>query len=233
MFLNKKDVLEIVDSAEDRLAEKIDRESEIIYDYIRGMLAQLGDLLETHRKSTKEEMLEYTNGLSKQIEILADQVGDAQEEIININSDMLTQSAYESSRLHESVDQDYEARLKAEIDRLKEEEIALLEQNATLEKTIEDLKAQLAKKDEYLNKLLEINKDKDNAVWEIAGSLSAVTQGLFREDCIEFAAMKTYRGGWQYIYLNGKQVKDFALAENVCVNWSEGEPVTVNLDSCK
>ena len=176
-------------------------------------------------------IIKSNNGLTeiikRDIEIrkdeLLDEIKKAESQIENLRCESYDQRSYEELKEHE-------AELQKNIDDRKHEYALLLKQYCSLQDRFCDLERQLKQKEDYLNKILEINKEKDKSIWEIAGALSAVTEGVFREDCVEFAALKTYRGGWEYIYLNGNQVENYKMAHDFWLRWIDGSPVKLEMN---
>lgn len=217
MKLFKDKFINVIEDATEEIQNDIADRAQALTDIIKSkhtiLTAQI-ERLDNHTKDYQDTQ-RITIDEIRQIQKLVEDLQDA------ISDQRLNDESFQS--------------LEKKIEILEQQRDTLLRECDSLENKIQDMQEQLDKKDAYLNKLLEINKEKDKSIWEIAGALSAVTEGVFREDCVEFACLKTYRGGWQYIYINGEQAKDFRMAQNLCLYWAEGEPVNleVNVESRK
>ena len=132
----------------------------------------------------------------------------------------------------------------SKIDGLKKQIKELEEQVAEAEKKAREAAAELATKEklyEILNKCFEAqkqqaddaiaaSKDKDKLLEELRDSFNIVCKGMYCQDNIEFAAVKTYRGGWAFICRDGTELTDLNDAECVGIYWDRGERVNVEVN---
>lgn len=79
-----------------------------------------------------------------------------------------------------------------------------------------------AKLNDENEKLSDINKS-------LEASFAMVCQGLYNQDNIEFAAVKTYREGWRYLCYNGRQLTNFDDIDNLQIQYYKGERLRVDL----
>ncbi len=90
------------------------------------------------------------------------------------------------------------------------------------------LRARLADQSREIDRLAETIKDRDELLSGLNASFAMVTQGLYDQDNIEFAAIKTYRG-WKYLIHNGMQTTNFDNVKSISIYWDKGEYVTVDM----
>ena len=129
----------------------------------------------------------------------------------------------------------------SKIDGLKKQIKELEEQVAEAEKKAREAAAELATKEklyEILNKCFEAqkkqaddaiaaSKEKDKLLEELRDSFNIVCKGMYCQDNIEFAAVKTYRGGWAFACHDGVELTDLNDASYVHIFWNRGERVSV------
>ena len=132
----------------------------------------------------------------------------------------------------------------SKIDGLKEQVKELEAKVAEAEKKAREAVAELATKEklyEILNKCflaqkeqaddaIAASKDKDKLLEELRDSFNIVCRGMYCQDNIEFAAVKTYRGGWAFICHDGTELTDLNDAECVRIYWDRGERVNVEVN---
>ena len=115
----------------------------------------------------------------------------------------------------------------------------LKSQNAELTENLNQKQQDhVAKFDAYKNLLeIEINTnrsvvDTNKALTSIIvtqqSSISALAEGIYNQEHIEFFALKTYRG-WKYICCDGEKFTDFIDVGEVNINWKLGERVHLNI----
>ena len=85
------------------------------------------------------------------------------------------------------------------------------------------LERQLQNKQKEIDALREENILLRQSIESLDASFSAVCQGVFNHDNIEFAGVKTYRDGWKYLYHNGTQLTDFSNIKRIYFDWYAGE----------
>lgn len=76
------------------------------------------------------------------------------------------------------------------------------------------------------SKIVECNKRNDeleNTIRSLSDSFAMVTQGIYNQDSIEFAAVKTYREGWRYLCHNGRQITDFDGIDEIDLSWDKSD----------
>ena len=138
---------------------------------------------------------------------------------------------------------DYD-RLQLSYDDLEEELEELREEKASAEKQAEEAKAKLTTKEklyDILSKCLEAQKKltddataalkvREKSLEELRDSFNIVCRGMYCQDNIEFAAVKTYRGGWEFICHDGTELTDLNNAGCVRIYWDRGERVNVEVN---
>ena len=77
--------------------------------------------------------------------------------------------------------------------------------------------------------LVETNKVLTSIIVTQQSSISALAEGIYNQEHIEFFALKTYRG-WKYICCDGVKYTDFTNAKNVSINWNQGGRVELNIN---
>ena len=105
----------------------------------------------------------------------------------------------------------------------------ILAKNQVYKDAYIDTKEQMRTETGLANKLTESNLEKDKTIASLKAVLDAVVRQNFDKEHIEFAAIKTYRGGWQYLYHNGK-IYNVIDAEHVSIDSYAGENVKVSVD---
>ena len=87
----------------------------------------------------------------------------------------------------------------------------------------------LSRECKMVNTLAEQNVEKDHMIQDLSGSFEAVTEGIFKQDNIECALLKTYQG-WKYLWHDGHLVTALDNAECVNINWDRGERIRVDIN---
>lgn len=78
-------------------------------------------------------------------------------------------------------------------------------------------------------RLKEQNQSLIEAIESLESSFALVTQGVYNQDNIEFAAVKTYREGWRYLCYNGRQITNFDGISQISLNWDSSDKF-INMD---
>ena len=132
----------------------------------------------------------------------------------------------------------------SKIDGLKEQVKELEAKVAEAEKKAREAAAKLATKEmryDILSKCFEAQKKltddataalkvSEKSLEELRDSFNIVCRGMYCQDNIEFAAVKTYRGGWAFICHDGTELTDLNDAECVRIYWDRGERVNVEVN---
>lgn len=79
------------------------------------------------------------------------------------------------------------------------------------------------------NELSAANTKLAKSIESLDASFAMVTQGIYNQDNIEFAAVKTYREGWKYLCYNGRQLTNFDGISQISLNWDSCEKY-LNMD---
>lgn len=102
---------------------------------------------------------------------------------------------------------------------------------------INELKAEnkeLRRENEELKKANETletaNGNLCKDITSLSDSFAVVTQGVYNQQSIEFAAVKTYREGWRYICYNGRQITNFGDIEDLSIYYERNEPMRVEIN---
>lgn len=114
----------------------------------------------------------------------------------------------------------------------------LLDRIAALEKANDDLREENKRYVTLVEDLRRADDRKDQSVSNLTRAnltLMRVVDTLCHDrvaenDEIEFAAVKTYRDGWKYMYLNGRRLEP-TIKDNVTIWASMDERVQVDIES--
>jgi len=148
------------------------------------------------KNDTDKELTEVKKKLS-QITWLGDRIKDVMDGIARIEQNISDLEVAEDPEETEEI-----AKLKADYK-------LLVSQNHILE-----------------SKIVECNKrnnELENTIKSLSDSFAMVTQGIYNQDSIEFAAIKTYREGWRYLCHNGRQITDFDGIDEIDLSWDKGD----------
>ena len=100
--------------------------------------------------------------------------------------------------------------------------------------SIEQENKKLIKENESLRirniELEKLEKKMLSEVNSLADSFAMVAQGIYNQENIEFAAVKTYRDGWKYICYNGRQLTNFDDVESLRIDYYIGERLKMDIE---
>lgn len=164
--------------------------------------------------------------LNKEIDSLEDELDKVDEELKMYKG--LIEIRNQISDSHQKTIQEYK-------DLIKE----LKSQNAELSESLNQAQQDQAAKIDAFKNLLEIeinssrsvvdtNKALTSIIVTQQSSISALAEGIYNQEHIEFFALKTYRG-WKYICCDGEKFTDFTDVGEVNINWKLGERVHLNI----
>ena len=192
---------------EHNLTETMLTKSEEIHDAIddnKKIPLMIYEDMSKFQKDSEKEFAEIKKKLS-QITWLGDRIKDVIEGISRIEESLSDLEIADDPEETEEM-----AKLKAEYK-------TLVTQNRVLETKI----AEYSKKNDELR----------DTIKSLSDSFAIVTQGVYNQDSIEFAAVKTYREGWRYLCHNGRQITNFDGIDSINLSWDSGEKyISMNID---
>lgn len=101
---------------------------------------------------------------------------------------------------------------------LKYELNTLHEKIEAIRNDIEAVRSANESRDKLDEFLAQSMRDDKQIIFDLSTSFEAVTQGMYTQDNIEFAALKTYKGGWKYMFYKGKPIDWLAEAKHVVLD---------------
>lgn len=182
---------------EHNLTETITTKSEEIHDAIndnKKIPLMIYEDISKFQNNAGKECTEIKKKLS-QISWLGDRVGDVLDGIARIEENLSELELAEDPEETEEI-----AKLKADYK-------VLVTQNHVLEAKISECNKR--------------NDELENTIKSLSDSFAMVTQGIYNQDSIEFAAVKTYREGWRYLCHNGRQITDFDGIDEIDLSWDK------------
>ena len=112
---------------------------------------------------------------------------------------------------------------------LKYELNTLHEEIEAIRNDIEAVRSANESRDKLDKFLAQSMRDDKQIIFDLSTSFEAVTQGMYTQDNIEFAALKTYSGGWKYIFYKGKPIEGLAKAKDVTIHLN-GNSMSLDID---
>lgn len=94
--------------------------------------------------------------------------------------------------------------------------------NKEYAENIEKYKDIAAKEIENSKSSVETSKALAGIIASQQSSISALAEGIYNQEHIEFFALKTYRG-WKYICVNGQKITDFNNVNIINVSWNKND----------
>lgn len=179
------------------------------------------------RKNTLIQDLEYYKRTNKELE---DTIKDLQADNISKHNEMERLQEYIKSLENEREElDDYNIECLEKIDKCNEEIKKLNEQYKHLLdgateycKEVEKYKDIATKEIENSKSTVETSKALAGIIASQQSSISALAEGIYNQEHIEFFALKTYRG-WKYICVNGQQITDFNNMNVINISWNKND----------
>ena len=179
------------------------------------------------RKSTLIQDLEYYKRINKELE---DTAKELQADNISKHKELERLQEYIKSLKNEKEElDDYNTECLEKIDKCNEEIEKLNEQYKHLLdgateycKEVEKYKDIAAKEIENSKSSVETSKALAGVVALQQSSISALAEGIYNQEHIEFFALKTYRG-WKYICVNGQKITDFNNVNTINISWNKND----------
>ena len=98
-----------------------------------------------------------------------------------------------------------------------------------LKQKIQELKVEVALLKKQNENLTDENLRLRYNVNSLTDSFAVVAQGVYNQENIEFAGIKTYRDGWRYLCYNGRQMTNFNDIKEVDIRYYKGERLLMDI----
>lgn len=182
-----------------------------------GRVEELGKLITNKSDSFEGKLMEQYEALYELInehcKTTDDQLSAAKDAEIERLTKAINALTYSNANYND---------LKYELNNLHEE-------IETIRNDIEAVRSANESRDKLDEFLAQSMRDDKQIIFDLSTSFEAVTQGMYTQDNIEFAALKTYKGGWKYIFYKGKPVDGLIEAKDVTIHLN-GNSMSLDID---
>ena len=218
--IKNEEIYEAINRIEDMIQnlenalENLTAISEVTEDDIERNKLHIQKIIESSRQTIIDCLNDVKNVLLMQYEDISAVRPDIERILHTLNAiktwpDAIEKEKYKTIGYVENIIADSKEKIRDDIVRFTDEiKEALSERNELLMRNEE-----LSKRNEELEKAIE----------SLSASFAIVAQGIYNQDNIEFAAVKTYREGWRYICYNGRQLTEFDDISDITLSWSKDE----------